>query len=112
MVVDEMKKNRWMCDKIRKNRIINEKIGNKLGNTSIVNKIWKYRMRRIKHVQRKLKNVLIRRIDNFKIENLVKRKSKLLKIWIQIIRKEIIVKNLVEKITFDSNEWLMRIRTN
>ena len=101
-----------MCGKTKRYRIKNEEIRNKLRVSSIVNNLRECRLRFFGHVQKRPKDAPVRRIENLNIGDLVKRKGKLLKIWMQVIRKDMIVKGFVEEMVLDKNEWRRSIRTN
>ena len=75
-----------MCEKIRRDRVRNKEIRNKLGVSSIVDKMRECRLRWFEHVQRRPKDALVRRTENLIIGDLVKRRGRPLRTWMQVIR--------------------------
>jgi hypothetical protein len=67
--VAEMRMLRWICGHIRKNRIINDDIRDKLGVTPIQEKLVQHRLRWFNHIQRRppetpVRSGILSRLEN------------------------------------------------
>ncbi|WAH45030.1 hypothetical protein NZD89_29235 (plasmid) [Alicyclobacillus fastidiosus] len=72
--VAEMRMLRWMCGHIRKDKIRNKVIRNKIGVVPIEEKVRDTRLRWFGHVRRRPKDAPVRRVDE--IEQLIKKRSR------------------------------------
>ena len=95
---------RWMSGKTRSDRIRNGAIRNKLGVCAIEDKMRKCCLRWFGHVQRRSKDAPVRRSDMLDIGELIRGRGRPLKMWRQVIQKDMSIKGLDEKTALDRDE--------
>ena len=111
MTVTKIRILHWMSGEIRKDRIRNEEIRNKLGVCAIEDKMRECRLRWFGHVQRRPEDAPVRRSDMLDVGELIRGRGRPLKTWRQVIQNDMSIIGLDEKTVLDRNEWRRSIHT-
>lgn len=79
-----------MCGHTTRDRIRNEDIQDKVGVTSVVDKMMKVRHRRFRHMKRKCTNVAVRRCKSLDMVGLRRIKGRSIKYLGEMIRQDML----------------------
>ncbi|XP_070025164.1 uncharacterized protein [Nicotiana sylvestris] len=101
MKVAEMRMLKWMCGHTRKDRIRNEVIRDKVGVSSVEDKLQELRLRWFGHVKRRDIDAPVRRCKRLSIVGLRKGRGRPKKYWAEVVRQDISLLQLTEDMTHD-----------
>ncbi|KAG5625880.1 hypothetical protein H5410_011098 [Solanum commersonii] len=110
MHVAEMRMLRWMCGHTRSDKIRNEVIREKVGVTSVVDKLREARLRWFGHVRRRCADAPVRRCEGMAIEGTRSGRGRPKKFWGEVIRQDLAQLHITEDMTLDWKEWRSRIK--
>ncbi|XP_070036951.1 uncharacterized protein [Nicotiana tomentosiformis] len=100
---------RWMCGCIRRDKIRNEAIRNRLGVASMEDKMRESRLRWFRHVKRRSIDAPVRRCESLDMESLRRGRGRPKKYWGEVIRQDMALLQLTENMTLDRRVWRSRI---
>ena len=107
--VTEVRMLRWMCGKTRMDKVRNEDIRNLVGIALIKNKMRENRLRWFGHIGRRPMDASVRRVENIDIEQGKKLRGRPKKTWMEVIKKDMKLLELEERMVADRNVWRRRI---
>ncbi|KAG5614626.1 hypothetical protein H5410_014450 [Solanum commersonii] len=110
MHVAEMRMLRWMCGHTRSDKIRNEVIREKVGVTSVVDKLREVRLKWFGHVKRRGTDAPVRRCEGLVVEGTRRGRGRPKKYWGEVIRQDLAQLHLTEDMTLDRKEWRSRIK--
>ncbi|KAK4343698.1 hypothetical protein RND71_036792 [Anisodus tanguticus] len=90
MKVAEMKMLQWMCGHIRKKRIRNDVIQDKVGVASVEDEMWEARLRWFGHVQRRGTNTPMPRCERLAFDGFRRGRGRPKKYWGEVIRQDLV----------------------
>nr|XP_016475021.1 PREDICTED: uncharacterized protein LOC107796733 [Nicotiana tabacum] len=93
-----------------KDRIRNEVIRDKVGVTSVEDKLWESRLRWFGHVKRRDIDASVRSCERLSMAGLRKGIGRPKKYWGEVIRQDMLLLQLTEDMTHDRKVWRLRIR--
>ena len=105
MDVTEMKMLRGMSEYILKDRIRNDHISERVGVTSISEKMRDYRLRWYEHVQRRELDVIVRIVEQMVRETYIRNRGRPKRTLDEVIQKDMLVKDLSEGKNRDIAIW-------
>ena len=104
MKVTEMDMLKWMCGNTMMDRIRNQKFREKLGIAPLSAKMRKNRLRWFGHVQRKIHNTPIRRIERIIVEG-KRSRGRVRRTWEEQIKSDLYELHLSKDVTRDRGSW-------
>jgi hypothetical protein len=110
MSVAEMRMLRWICGHTRMDRIRNEDIRSKVGVAPIEEKMREHRLRWFGHVQRRPTDAAVRRVDQLEGEIVRRGRGRPKISWGEVIRKDLIARDLDDSLALHRTEWRREIR--
>jgi hypothetical protein len=110
--VAEMRMLRWICGHIRRDRVWNNNIRERLVVTQVEEKLVQHRLRWFEHIQRRsanapIRNRVIRRTSNKKISIW---RSNL--IWEESVKRDLKDRCITNELTLDKKEWKLTIHVS
>lgn len=105
MTVAEMRMLRWMCGHTRKDRLRNEVIREKVGVASIEEKMRENRLRWFGHVKRRSGDAPVRRIEEWRSNQIVKGRGRPKMTWLRVIESDMRLLGIEESMTLDRSGW-------
>ncbi|XP_070017052.1 uncharacterized protein [Nicotiana sylvestris] len=99
-----------MCGHTRKDKIRNEVIRDKVGVSSVEDKLRESRLRWFGHVKKRDIAASVRRCERLSMAGLRKGRGRPKKYWGHVVRQDISVLQLTEDMTHDIKVWRSRIR--
>ena len=102
----------WMCGHTRLDKIRNEVIRNKVGLTSIADKMRESRLRWFWHVQRRLSYAPVLRCEALALGDVRRGRGRPKKSWMKVIRQDISLLSLSEDMIMDRDHWRRSIRAD
>ncbi|KAM3233961.1 hypothetical protein P3L10_019320 [Capsicum annuum] len=84
----EMRMLRWMCGLTRGDRVRNETIREKVGVTSVEDKMREVRLRWFRHVMRRGTDASVRRCEKLALDGFRRGKGRPKKYWREVIRRD------------------------
>ena len=103
--VTEMKMLRGMSGYILKDRISNDHISERVGVTSISEKMRDYRLRWYGHVQRRELDESVRTVDQMVEDPYVRNRGRSERTLNEVIQRDLLVKGLSPGMTSDRTKW-------
>ncbi|KAL6561568.1 hypothetical protein OROMI_017169 [Orobanche minor] len=110
MNVAEMRMLRWMCSHTKKDRLRNEVIREKVRVASIKDKMMENRLRWFGHVRRRPVDAPVRRLESWRISNIVKGRGRPKRTWIKLIENDMRFLGIGESMAMERQLWRDRIR--
>ena len=105
MDVTEMKMLRGMSGYILKDRIRNDHISERVGVTSISEKMRDYRLRWYEHVQRRELDVLVRIVEQMVRETYIRNRGRPKRTLDEVVQRDLLAKGLLPGMTYDRAKW-------
>ena len=96
---------RWMCGKIRRDNIMNERIRTMIEVAPIVEKMRENRLQWFGHIQRRPINAPVRRSGAIHIDGNAKGRGRPNLTWVEIIKKDLVWCGLTDIMILDRVEW-------
>lgn len=96
---------RWMCGHTRKDRLRNEVIREKVGVASIEEKMRENRLRWFGHVKRRSGDAPVRRIEEWRSNQIVKGRGRPKMTWLRVIESDMRLLGIEESMTLDRSGW-------
>ena len=96
---------RWMCGHTIKDKIRNEVIREEIGVTPIIEKLVKSRLRWFEHVQRRLVEAPVRRVDQMEDNPIIRGRGRPKKTIQETIWKDLAINNLTVNMCKDRTCW-------
>ncbi|KAF3623633.1 putative 60S ribosomal protein L18-1 [Capsicum annuum] len=103
--VAQMRMLRWMCGLTRGDRVRNETIWQKMGVTSVEDKMREGRLRWFGHVMRRGTDTPVRRCENLALDGFRRSRGRPKKYWREVIRYDMEQLQLTEDMTLDRKVW-------
>ena len=100
---------RWMCGKTRMDKVRNEDIRSLVGVAPIENKMRDNCLRWFGHIGRRPTNAPVRRVEKIDIVQGKKLRGKPKMTWMKVVKKDMKLLELEERIVADRNVWRRRI---
>jgi len=110
LMVAEMRMIRWMCGYSRFNRIRNVVIGERVGVSSIEDKMRESRSRWFGHVMRRGTNELVRRCETITMTKHRRGRGLPKNSWREVIRCDLKCMRLTKDMAQDRSVWRSRIK--
>ena len=110
MRVAEMRMIRWICGHTRLDKIRNKVMRDKIGMTSIKDKMREIRLHWFGHVRRRPMDAPVRRCEMIECLNYRRSRGKPKKSWSEAIRHDLRTLGLVEDMAQDKKFWRARIK--
>ena len=98
-----------MCGKIRMDKVRNEDIRSLVGVAPIEDKMRKNRLRWFGHIRHRPMDVPVRRMEKIDIEQDKKLRERSKMTWMEMVKKDMKLLELEEKMVADRNVWRRRI---
>ncbi|KAL5134814.1 Craniofacial development protein 2 [Glycine soja] len=103
--VAEMRMLRWMCGKIRQDKIRNEAIRERVGVAPIVEKMVENRLRWFGHVERRPVDSVVRRVDQMERRQTIRGRGRPKKTIREVIKKDLELNDLDRSMVLDRTFW-------
>ena len=100
---------KWMCGKIKMDKVRNKDILSLVGVASIENKMRKNRLRWFGHIGLKRMDASVRRVEKIDIKKDKKFRGKPKMTWMDVVKKDMKLLELEERMVADRNVWKRRI---
>lgn len=101
---------RWMCRCIRRERIKNKDIQDKVGVILVKDKMREVRLREFGHMVRRCTNTLLRRCERLAMNGFKRANRRPKKYWREVIRHDMTQLLVFEDLTLDRKLWRTRIK--
>ena len=105
----EMRMLKWMCDKTRMDKVRNEDTRSLVGVAPIEEKMRENRLRLFGHIRRRPMDVPVRRMEKIDIEQDKKLRERSKMTWMEMVKKDMKLLELEERLVVDRNVWRRRI---
>ena len=95
----------WMCGKIRMDKVRNENIRSLVGVASIEDKMRENRLQLFGHIECRSRDVSVRKVEKIDIAQGKKLKDRPKMTWMEVIKNDMKLLELEERIVVDRNDW-------
>ena len=100
---------KWMCGKTRMDKVRNEDIRSLVGVAPIEDKMRENRLRWFGRIRRRPMDAPVRRVEKIDIEQGKKLRGRSKITWMEVVKKDMKLLELEERIVADRNVWRRRI---